>query len=143
MKFNLTNEIDVIRFRTKVEYHINKKTRNVELTEKRTLKQNNYLHLLLAWFAIESGNTMEYVKLNYYKKLANPDLFITEKNDKYLGRVQVIRSSSDLSTSEMTASIDRFRNWSSMEAGIYLPAANEDNILSYIQEEIEKYKMWI
>ena len=143
MKFNLTNEIDVIRFREKAEYHIRKQTPRVELTEKRTLLQNNYLHLILGWFAIESGNPIEYVKLNYYKKLVNPEIFIHEKQDKYLGKIQDVRSSAELTTSEMSISVERFRNWSSEAAGVYLPAPNEDKFLKYIQEEIERNKIWL
>jgi len=143
MKFNLTQEIDVIRFREKAEYHIRKQTSNVELTEKRTIPQNSYLHLILGWFAIESGNTIAYVKLYYYKKLVNPEIFIREKQDKYIGKVQDVRSSAELTTSEMVTSTERFRNWSSAESGIYLPAPNEDKFLRHIQEEIEKHKVWL
>jgi hypothetical protein len=143
MKFNLTKDIDIARLRARVEYHIRKRTPNVELTEKRTVKQNSYLHLILGWFAVESGNTMAYVKKNYYKELCNLQTFIIEKDDKYLGKVKELRSSADLTTSEMALTIDRFRNWASQEAGIYLPEANEDMFLEYIQEELIKYEQWI
>jgi hypothetical protein len=143
MKFNLTNDIDISRFRARVEYHIHKRTPNVELTEKRTKRQNSYLHLIIGWFAVESGNQLEFVKENYYKKLCNPQTFIIEKEDKYLGKVQTLRSSADLTTSEMALTIDRFRNWASQEAGIYLPEANEDKFLEHINEELKKYEQWI
>jgi hypothetical protein len=143
MKFDLTSEIDVIRFREKAEYHIRKKTPNVELTEKRTNPQNSYLHLILGWFAIESGNTLEYVKQNYYKRLVNPVIFIRTKDDKYTGKTEVLRSSADLTTAEMTTSIKRFRNWAADEAGIYLPESGEDEFLKHIQSEIQKYNLWI
>ena len=143
MKFNLSEEIDAIRIRERVEYLIRKKRKNVELTEKRTIQQNSYLHLILGWFAIESGNTIKYVKERYYKELVNPDVFIMEKQDKYLGKVLELRSSTELTTAEMATSIERFRNWSSMEAGIYLPAANEDKFLKHIGEEIERNKIWL
>jgi hypothetical protein len=143
MKFNLTSEIDIIRFQERVKYHLVKKTRNIELTEKRTVRQNSYLHLLIGWFAIESGNTIDYVKSKYYKELVNSEIFVKEKDDKFLGKTRVLKSSADLTTSEMTTSIERFRNWSSQEAGIYLPGANENEFLKHIQEEIERNKIWI
>jgi hypothetical protein len=143
MKFNLKSEIDVIRFQERVNYHLVKKTRNVELTEKRTVRQNSYLHLLIGWFAIESGNTIDYVKSKYYKELVNPEIFVKEKDDKFLGKTIVLKSSADLTTSEMNNSIERFKNWSSQEAGIYLPDANENEFLKHIQEEIERNKIWI
>ncbi|MDR2042481.1 MAG: hypothetical protein LBP98_09245 [Tannerella sp.] len=143
MKFNLATDMDVARFRTRVEYHIRRRTPNVELTEKRTVRQNSYLHLILGLFAAESGNRSDYVKEFYYKRLVNPEIFIVEKEDKYLGKIQALRSSADLTTAEMTLTIERFRNWASQEAGIYLPAPNEDEFLAYIQNELEKYGQWI
>jgi hypothetical protein len=143
MRFDLANDLDIARFRTRVEYFIRKRTPNVELTEKRTKKQNSYLHLILGWFAVESGNTMDYVKRNYFKKLVNPETFVIEKDDKFLGKVEELRSSADLTTGEMTLTIERFRNWSSQQAGIYLPDANEDKFLAHISTELNKYKQWI
>lgn len=143
MRFDLTNEIDVSRFREKVEYHIRKKTKRVELTEKRTEKQNSYLHLILGWFALESGNQMEFVKQKYFKELVNPDIFVIEKDDKYAGRIKVLRSSADVTSKEMTDAIDKFRNWSSMEAGIYLPEANENQFLAHIQEEMNRIRQYL
>jgi hypothetical protein len=43
----------------------------------------------------------------------------------------------------MTLSIDRFRNWSASVAGIYLPAANEQQMLIYAQQEIERNNEFI
>jgi hypothetical protein len=143
MKFNLTNNIDIARLRTRVEYHIRKRTPNVELTEKRTARQNSYLHLILGWFAVESGHTLDYVKQNYYKRLVNPETFIAEKNDRFLGKIRELRSSADLTAAQMTLTVERFRNWASQEAGIYLPAPNEDKFLAHIQSELDKYKQWI
>lgn len=57
--------------------------------------------------------------------------------------VTYLRSSAELTTGEMTLSIDRFRNWSASVAGIYLPAANEQQMLIYAQQEIERNKEFI
>ena len=43
----------------------------------------------------------------------------------------------------MTLSIDRFRNWSAANAGIYLPAANEHQMLLYAQQEMERGKEFL
>lgn len=118
----------------------------VDLTEKkprRSLPQNKYLHVLLAYFGTQTGNTLEWVKQQYYKKLVNPDLFIREKEDKYLGRIKVLRSSADLDTSEFSLSIERFRNWASQEAGIYLPSADEYIIIQQMEIEIERNKEYL
>ena len=116
------------------------------MTEKkprRSLPQNRYLHVLLAYFGTQTGNTLEWVKQQYYKKLVNPDLFIREKEDKYLGKIKVLRSSADLDTSEFSLSIERFRNWASQEAGIYLPSADEYIIIQQMEIEIERNKEFL
>ncbi len=118
----------------------------IELTEKkprRSLPQNKYLHVLLAYFGTQTGSTLEWVKQQYYKKLVNPDLFIREKEDKYLGKIKVLRSSADLDTSEFSLSIEKFRNWASQEAGIYLPSADEYIIIQQMEIEIERNKEFL
>ena len=118
----------------------------VELTEKkprRSLPQNKYLHVILAYFGAQTGNTLEWVKQQYYKKLVNPDLFIREKEDKYLGRIKVLRSSADLDTAEMSLSIERFRNWAAQEAGIYIPSADEAILIQQMEIEIERSKEFL
>ena len=118
----------------------------VDLTEKkprRSLPQNKYLHVILAYFGSQTGNTLEWVKQQYYKKLVNPDLFIREKEDKYLGRIKVLRSSADLDTVEMSLSVDRFRNWAAQEAGIYIPSADEAILIQQMEIEIERSKEFL
>ena len=118
----------------------------IELTEKkprRSLPQNKYLHVILAYFGTQTGNTLEWVKQQYYKKLVNPDLFIRAKEDKYLGRIKVLRSSADLDTAEMSLSIERFRNWAAQEAGIYIPSADEAILIQQMEIEIERSKEFL
>ena len=118
----------------------------VDLTEKkprRSLPQNKYLHVILAYFGTQTGNTLEWVKQQYYKKLVNPDLFIREKEDKYLGKIKVLRSSADLDTSEMSLSVERFRNWAAQEAGIYIPSADEAILIQQMEIEIERNKEFL
>lgn len=118
----------------------------IELTEKkprRSLPQNKYLHVILAYFGTQTGNTLEWVKQQYYKKLVNPDLFIREKEDKYLGKIKVLRSSADLDTSEFSLSIERFRNWAAQEVGIYIPSADEAILIQQMEIEIERSKEFL
>lgn len=117
----------------------------VELAEKRTrtCSQNNYLHLILGYYAGETGNTIDYVKENYFKRLCNRDVFVEVRTDRWLGDIEVLKSSRSLSTEEMSAAIDRFRNWSSSECGIYLPEAHESEFLREIEMETAKSKRWL
>ncbi|MBK5721395.1 hypothetical protein JGH11_10970 [Dysgonomonas sp. Marseille-P4677] len=145
MYFDLTTETGVKSFLTRVQFLIDKQ-KKVDLTEKRekrTLSQNNYLHLILSWFCIETGNQLEFVKQEYFKRLCNPDIFLFDRDDDYLGKVTIIRSSKDIDTKQMTDAIDKFRNWSVREAGIYLPEANEDKFLEDIQEEMSRQRQWL
>lgn len=145
MIYNLSNPLDVQNAKTRLELLI-KRGCIVELTEKkqkRSLNQNAYLHLLLGYFASQTGNTLEWVKQQYYKKLCNPDIFIGEREDLFLGRVKYVRSSADLRTDEMNLSIERFRNWSAAEAGIYLPEATSEAEIAALRVEVERYKTYL
>lgn len=145
MIYNTSNPLDKANFLLRAK-KLAESGKVIELTEKkprRSLPQNKYLHVLLAYFGTQTGNTLEWVKQQYYKKLVNPDLFIQEKEDKYLGKIKVLRSSADLDTSEFSLSIERFRNWVSQEAGIYLPSADEYIIIQQMEIEIERNKDYI
>ncbi|MFC2657843.1 MAG: hypothetical protein ACFN1F_03460 [Segatella sp.] len=145
MVYDTSNPLDKANFLLRAK-KLAESEKIVELTEKkprRSLPQNRYLHVLLAYFGTQTGNTLEWVKQQYYKKLVNPDLFIREKEDKYLGKIKVLRSSADLDTSEFSLSIERFRNWASQEAGIYLPSADEYIIIQQMEIEIERNKEFL
>ena len=145
MWYDGNNELQAVQARMRLEKLI-KDGKVFELTEKkpkRSLSQNAYLHVLLGYFASQTGNTLEWVKKEYYKKLVNPTTFIRTKEDRFMGVVKYLRSSADLDTAEMTATIDRFRNWSAGEAGIYLPAPDEERLLQLAQIEIERNKEFI
>ena len=144
MIYDTSNPLDKANFLLRAK-KLAESGKVIELTEKkprRSLPQNKYLHVLLAYFGTQTGNTLEWVKQQYYKKLVNPDLFIREKEDKYLGKIKVLRSSADLDTSEFSLSIERFRNWAS-QAGIYLPSADEYIIIQQMEIEIERNKEYL
>lgn len=145
MIYNTSNPLDKANFLLRTK-KLAESGKIVELTEKkprRSLPQNKYLHVILAYFGTQTGNTLEWVKQQYYKKLVNPDLFIREKEDKYLGKIKVLRSSADLDTAEMSLSIERFRNWAAQEAGIYIPSADEAIFIQQMEIEIERSKEFL
>lgn len=142
--YDTSNPLQCESFKTRAEYLV-KKGVVVELTEKkarRTNKQNAYLHTILAYFGCEVGETMDYVKLNYFKLYCNKDLFVRDVEDERIGKTRIIRSSSDLDTGEMTTAIDRFRNWAASE-GVYLPSPDEDRMLQLLEIEISKNRLYI
>ena len=131
MILNLNNDFDREKFKTRSEFLLEKR-KVVELTEKtgRSLNQNSYLFLILNIFSLEYGESVEFVKQRFFTELCNPELFVRTKNDKFLGEITYLRSSSALTKEEMVTAIDRFKIWASKEGGIFIPDAisNEERI---------------
>lgn len=145
MMYDLNNPLQCESFKAKAEY-LAKKGVIVELTEKkqqRSDNQNRYLHVILGYVALEFGETLEYVKENYFKKLCNRDLFVIEKEDKRIGRKIIdTRSSAELDTGEMTTAIERFRNWAASE-GCYIPSPEEHKMVLMMEMEISRNKQYL
>ena len=144
MLYDLSNPLQNESFKVKAEA-LAKKGGIVELTEKkqqRSLAQNRYLHLILAYFALEIGESPEYVKRHYFKVLCNKDLFVREVEDKFLGKIKVLRSSADLDTGEMTTAIEKYRNWTASE-GVYIPSPDEQNLVQQMEIEISRNRMYL
>lgn len=117
-----------------------------ELTEKkpqRSIQANKYLHVCLAYFGCQIGETMEYVKRNYYKILCNKETFVREREDQFLGKIKYLRSSADLDSAEMSLTIERFRDFASSEAGVYIPSADEERLIQLMEIDIEQNKSYI
>lgn len=134
MKYNLSNPQQRERFISRAKELLDNNAPLVELQEKkplRTRSQNSYLHVVLSYFASAYGVSAEFVKERYFKRLCNPHLFLVYTTDPMTGeRVEWLRSSAQLTTAELTVAIERFRIWSAMEAGIYIPEANEYKLLA-------------
>jgi len=105
--------------------------------DKRSISQNSYLHLILSWFGVETGYTLEEVKQEIFKKHVNSSLFYDGEMKGFI-TVSRWRSTADLDTAEMTLAIDRFRDFSSKELGIYLPEPSDLAILQGIENQLSK-----
>lgn len=129
--------------------HVNAFMKNgttVELKKKapkRSLQQNRYLHLLLGYFGSEYGASIDEVKVDFFKRECNREIFERVGINKKGQTVKYLRSSAELSSTEMTIAIERFRNWSASVPQIYLPSPNEEQFLAYCEQEIERNKMFI
>lgn len=139
MIYNAGNPIDIQRAEKRFNALI-KEQKVFELTEKasKVYSQNNYLHLIINYLAIETGESPEYVKKMYYKIGANRDLFAVFRNDKFLGEVNYLRETSTLTKEEKTLSIDNFRAFSLRVCNVYLPEANEEEFMKNIVIEINR-----
>lgn len=140
MIFDLSNQWDVLKFSDKVKRAIDEKY-TVTLSRKlpqRTIKQNAYLHLLLGYFASETGYSIDEVKYEFFKKRCNPDIFFKETVNKHGQTIVTARSSKDLDTGEMTLAIERFRNYSASEAKLYLPTPDDYTFLTFCEQQIQE-----
>ena len=146
MIYNPNKKIDVERALIKIQNLINKK-QVFELTAKQTPKtypQLKYLHLILGWFAFEYGETREYVKLEYFKKIVNPHIFEYEFINRKTGEIRnTYKSCADLTKDEMTMAIDRFRNYSSKEAGIYLPEPSDLALMHELEIQVKNNEQYL
>ena len=146
MIYNPANEIDVQRSVDKLKYFIKKK-KVFELKQKqvsKTYPQIKYVHLIMGWFALEYGETLEYIKLEYFKKIVNPEIFEFEFINRKTGEVRTeYKSLADVTKDELTLAINRFRDFSSKEAGIYLPEPRDLAILQQIEIELNNNKQYL
>ena len=143
MTYDLSNARHLAQFLTRAPA-LERRGASVELREVtgRTKAQNSYLHLILGVVAIETGNTLAYTKDVYFKRLVNPDIFVKEVNDVYVGKVRTVRSSADLTVETMSEAIDRFKRWAA-EQGIYIPEPEDAERLKDIEMEMGRMKSYL
>jgi hypothetical protein len=144
MIYNPEKRIDVQRAVEKIKYFISK-NQMFELKQKRvrrTISQNGYLHLLFGWFALETGYTSDEVKQDIFKKVVNPSTFYEGEFGEII-KIERWRSTKELDTVEMNLCIDRFRDYSAKEAGIYLPEPSDLPLIRQIELEIENNKQYL
>ena len=140
--YNLKNVYDRKKFKEACNQMV-LNNEYVELKKKKTqrsLAQNSYLHCLSGDFASEFGYTLEEDKFDIFKKICNRDIFEKKRVNRRGQQVTYIRSSTELDKAEMTTAIERFRNYSSAQCGLYLPSPNEGEMLFFAQQQIEQCK---
>lgn len=144
MLYDLSNELSRKQFSVRVKHLWEKRAGIVELTDKsrRSLNQNSYLHAILGVLALETGNSLEVVKREIYKKRINPDLYVRMKADPVLGEVETIRSSRDLTKEEFSLSLDRYKKFCS-ENGIYIPEPGDEELLRQIELEMARAQKYL
>lgn len=146
MIFDGSNAFDALKAKERLEWLVYN-CKLFELTEKKKLRsvsQNRYLHLILSWYALEYGETLEYIKQEVFKKQINADLFIYEFINKKTGEIRTAyKSTTDLDTYQMTLAIDVFRDYASKIAGIYLPEPKDIAFLQEIEKQIENQKQYL
>lgn len=144
MIYNPQNRIEVNRAIEKIKYFISE-GKIFELKakrERRTISQNSYLHLLFSWFALETGYTTDEVKQDIFKKIVNPNTFYEGEFGKLI-KIERWRSTASLNTEEMTLCINRFRDYASKEAGIYLPEPTDLVMIRQLEIEVTNNQQYL
>lgn len=143
MLYNLKDQLSRKRFSIRVKALWNAGA-VVELTDKRrrTNQQNRYLHVAIGILAMETGNSLETIKQEVFKRRVNPDLFIVEREDPILGHIQTLRSSRDLDKEEMSTAIDRYLRFCS-DNGVYIPSPEEEDMLREAEYEIANIEQYL
>ena len=146
MLYDLSIELQAENFKKRCNALFKKKCL-VDLTERkpqRTLRQNAYLHVILSYFGLQFGYKTDEVKDYHFKRIVNAELFVRKVTDVITGEERVtLRSSSDLTTEEMTIAIERFRNWAADVAGVYIPSPEEHRMVEQMEIEIQRAKLYL
>ena len=134
MYFDLTNDAQRQQFREHVE-RLLKKGSVVRLTDEqpRTLEQNSFFQVLVTCFASKSGIHPRRVK-ELIKVSVCPDIFVKGTR---------LRSTAELTSTEMQTVISRFQNYASIIAGIELPEASKYRSVIDAIRQVEKDRDFI
>ena len=136
MFFDAKIELDKNRAIERLRFLMDREKRFeiIEKREKRSISQNSYLHLILSWFGLEFGYTLDEVKQSIFKKHVNPELFYEGTKEGVID-IERWRSTADLNTEEMTIAIDRFRDFSS-KLGCYLPQPDDMASINEMERQL-------
>ena len=96
--------------------------------------------------ALKSGKgfIVEVKKKHRPRSLAqNREIFAKQRVNRRGQPVTYWRSTADLDTKELTDAIEKFRNYSSMVAGLYIPEPNEEAALLEAQKQIALYEKYL
>ena len=143
MKLNLSLPLDAERFIARCNALLQKGA-YVELTDKsgRSKAQNSYSHLLCGIIAMEVGESLEYVKEYYFKRMLNADIFVYRRHDPLLGEIEDTYSTREISMEQTSVAIDRLKRWMS-EQGIYAPSPDDEMRLRDIEMEMGRMERYI
>lgn len=124
--------------------HTNKIVELIVKHPTRTIRQNSYLHLCLGCVALEVGVTIQHVKEVYFKLTVNPDVFVFTYNDKVLKiPLEKLKSTTLLTTEELSVCIERFKIWASKNVGVCIPDPEDYKALNEVKNQIEINKNYL
>lgn len=146
MIYNPVKDIDCTRAIEKLKYFIQKKQpfELKRMAVSKSSNQNRYFHLIVGWFAWEYGETAEYVKQEMIKKIICPEVFKKVRINEKTGEIRDDwRSFTELTKGETTYVIDKFRDYSSKHAGIYLPEPKDMAALQEMEVQLKNNEQYL
>lgn len=145
MIYDLSIKTEIEKLKAKLNFFA-KGEKMVELklySPIRSIKHNRYLHLILSAYAVEYGDKMEHVKQEIFKKIVNPDIFKTfYVNPKTGEEREDWRSTKDLTDSELSKAINRFKDYSVETLGFLLPDSDNVSELNRLEAHIKNNSYW-
>jgi hypothetical protein len=146
MVYNPQKPIDIQRAIEKIKHFI-AKGQPFELkriSQKKSVNQNSYFHLIVGWFAWEYGEDFEYVKQEMIKKIICPEVFRYERANEKTGEVRdAYKSFANIDKDQTTYVIDKFRDYASKQAGIYLPEPTDLAALQEIEVQLKNNEQYL
>ncbi len=137
MKYDLSNDIAVEKFKLRAKFLIEKQSQvNLTQTRKsRSISQNSYLHVVISLYSIEYGYTLDEGK-TLLKRMC--DFMVYEKNGQ-----KFLKQTSKMDSKELTTFIEWVRNHASKE-GLYIPTSEEYIENKFlIDNEIDSNKQYL
>lgn len=144
MRYDGTNMLHAAQARAKLEKLI-RDGKVFDLTEKkpqRSISQNSYLWLTISYWGVQTGYTKDESEAVY--KNVNKDIYYVKK--ELAGEnVVYVRHTYELDTAEMSASIEKWRNWASQNESfpVYIPSPDEYRLVSLMEMEVERMKHYL
>ena len=145
MLYNLKSKTEQDRYKAavikavKAEAMVDMKTK-----QKGTINQNNYFHLICAYFGLQYGEKTEYIKRVFVKLTVCRDIFVTEYANRKTGELREdLKSWKDINKEERTLVISRFLDWSAKEMKIRLPEPEDKLYIREIQVELDRNKQYL
>jgi hypothetical protein len=138
--YNLADPIDIKKYDARTKKLKDEKAL-VDLTNKskRSLPQNALLHVWLMHIANESGNSIEKIKVDVYKKDLNKDLYPPIIVEGKYGNEEKFRSSTTLTKDEMSLSMKRLNDWHYKMEGYDLPKKDSKAEIQSIRAKYANY----
>ena len=137
MIYRLSNEIEARNAQSRLDY-LTRKGKKIEIKQRnavRTLNQNRYFYLLCDYYGATVGLTT--LESKQFVKMLSEDIFFYEKGD-----YTYIRSTRDLTKSEMSRVIDRFVKYAEAN-GIQMPRTGEQEFIDHAMNQVEQNSAYL